>query len=47
MATDPVCGMQIDEKTATVKSKVNGKTVYFCCPHCKSNFEKDPSKFKI
>jgi YHS domain-containing protein len=47
MATDPVCGMEIDEKTATVKSKVNGTTVYFCCSHCQSNFAKDPSKFKI
>jgi len=47
MATDPVCGMHIDEKTATAKSKVNGQTIYFCCPTCKSRFDKDPSKFKI
>jgi len=47
MATDPVCGMQVDEKMATAKSKVNGKIVYFCCSHCQSSFEKDPSKFKI
>jgi YHS domain-containing protein len=47
MATDPVCGMQIDENTATVKSKAGGKIIYFCCSHCQSKFDKDPSKFKI
>ena len=46
MARDPVCGMQVDEKSG-VKSVVGGKEVYFCCSHCKSRFDKDPSKFKI
>lgn len=48
MVKDPVCGMEVDEKTGTVKSKVNGKFVYFCCPHCKSKFDKDQliSKFR-
>ena len=46
MARDPVCGMQVDEKSG-IKSVVGGKEVYFCCSHCKSRFDKDPSKFKI
>ncbi len=44
MAIDPVCGMQVDEKTSP-KSVFNGKEVYFCCPQCKSKFDKDPSRF--
>ena len=47
MATDPVCGMQVDEKAATAKSKFNDKIVYFCCSHCKDRFDKDPSTFSV
>jgi YHS domain-containing protein len=47
LAKDPVCGMEVDETTSNVKLKVDGKEVYFCCPICKSRFEKDPSKFRI
>ncbi|MDE1818634.1 MAG: YHS domain-containing protein [Thaumarchaeota archaeon] len=47
MVKDPVCGMEVDEKTSSVKSKVGGKEFYFCCSHCKSRFEKDPAKFKV
>ncbi|MEP6576478.1 MAG: YHS domain-containing protein [Nitrososphaerota archaeon] len=45
MARDPVCGMEVDESTASAKSKVGENVFYFCCPHCKSRFDKDPSKF--
>jgi xanthine dehydrogenase accessory factor len=41
----PVCGMEIEEHSQ-FKSKLDGKTIYFCCPHCKSRFDKDPAKFK-
>ncbi len=47
MAKDPVCGMHVDEKTPGAMSKFEGKTFYFCCPVCKSQFDKNPSKFKI
>jgi YHS domain-containing protein len=46
-AIDPVCKMEIDEKTSQFKSKVEGKEVYFCCPSCKSIFDKQPSKYKV
>ena len=46
MATDPVYGMQVDEKTSP-KSVFNGKEFYFCCSQCKSNFDKNPSKFGV
>jgi len=30
MAKDPVCGMNVNEKSATFKSEYKGKTYYFC-----------------
>ncbi len=47
MVVDPVCGMHVDEKTSNVKSRVDDKEIFFCCPNCKARFDKDPSKFKI
>jgi len=45
MPTDPVCGMEIGEDLQ-FKSNSGGKTIYyFCCPHCKLRFDKDPAKF--
>lgn len=45
MAKDPVCKMDVNEKTAKVKSDFNGKTYYFCNPNCKATFDKNPSKY--
>jgi YHS domain-containing protein len=45
MAIDPVCGMEVDEKTATIISVYKGKTYYFCAPGCKASFDKDPEKY--
>ncbi len=45
MAKDPVCKMDVNEKTAKLKSDYNGKTYYFCAPGCKSTFDKNPSKY--
>lgn len=45
MAIDPVCGMQVDEKTAAATYEYKGKTYYFCAPGCKASFEKDPEKY--
>jgi YHS domain-containing protein len=45
MAVDPVCKMEVDEKTAMFKAEYQGKTYYFCAPGCKKQFEKDPGKF--
>jgi len=47
MAIDPVCKMEIDEKTSQFRSKVEGKDVYFCCSSCKSIFDKQPSKYNV
>jgi YHS domain-containing protein len=45
MAQDPVCGMDVDEKTAPAKSEYKGKTYYFCSPGCKRDFDKSPEKY--
>ncbi len=45
MAKDPVCGMEVDEKTAPAKSEYMGKTYYFCSPGCKKAFDENPSKY--
>lgn len=45
MATDPVCRMTVDEKSAAGTSVYEGKTYYFCCQHCRTQFEKNPSAF--
>ncbi len=45
MAKDPVCGMQVDEKTAAGKSEYKGQTYYFCSASCKKSFDKEPEKY--
>jgi YHS domain-containing protein len=45
MAKDPVCGMQVDEKTAPAKSEYKGRTYYFCNPACKATFDKNPERY--
>lgn len=45
MAIDPVCNMEVDEKTAAATYEYKGKTYYFCAPGCKAAFEKDPEKY--
>lgn len=45
MAKDPVCGMEIDEKSAAGKTEYQGKTYYFCSPGCKKAFDKEPEKY--
>jgi uncharacterized protein len=43
-ATDPVCGMTVDQKTA-LRSEWEGRTYYFCSPGCKERFEADPARY--
>ena len=45
MATDPVCGMQVDERTAAGSSVYEGGNYYFCCAGCKKKFEANPSAY--
>ncbi len=45
MAKDPVCGMEVDEKTAAYKSMQENKVYYFCSVTCQSEFNKNPGKY--
>ena len=37
MAIDPICGMQVDERTG-LKADRGGTTFFFCCEHCRRKF---------
>ena len=45
MAKDPICKMDVDEKTAKWKTTHMGKTYYFCAPGCQKAFEANPHKY--
>ncbi len=45
MEKDPVCGMDVDPKSAAAQSDYKGKTYYFCAEGCKKAFEKEPEKY--
>lgn len=45
MATDPVCGMKVEEKTAAGQSSYAGKTYYFCSSTCKDTFDRSPDRY--
>lgn len=44
-ATCPVSGEEFTIAAATQHSEYKGKYVYFCCPGCKTRFDKDPEKY--
>jgi Cu+-exporting ATPase len=45
MEKDVVCGIQVDETTASNKSDYAGTTFYFCSPACKVKFDKRPEAY--
>ncbi|MEK6807573.1 MAG: heavy metal translocating P-type ATPase [Nanoarchaeota archaeon] len=45
MATDPICGMNVDEATAAITKIVNGKKYYFCSSNCLAAFEAPEKDF--
>lgn len=45
-ANDPVCGMAVDPSSARhTLALADGRTVYFCCPHCRAAFEREPERY--
>jgi Cu+-exporting ATPase len=40
MAKDPVCGMYVDDRTATITRTIRGNKWYFCSETCAMTFEK-------
>ena len=45
MAIDPVCGMEVDEKTAKHKAEYQDELYFFCAPGCKLMFEEEPEAY--
>lgn len=45
MAKDPICNMNVDEKTAKYTSEIKGDKIYLCSSACKQQFEQNPSKY--
>jgi YHS domain-containing protein len=46
MASDPVCGMEVDEESAATDGvQSSGVTYYFCSPKCRAAFEQEPEKY--
>jgi len=46
VAKDPVCGMFVDEKTATITRTIRGTKWYFCSETCAQTFEKPEVEIK-
>ncbi len=45
MEKDPVCGMQVDPKSAGGSVEWKGETYYFCSAGCQKQFEENPARF--
>jgi Cu+-exporting ATPase len=43
--TDPVCGMQVDERNSAGTSEYKDKTYYFCSQPCKQRFDATPERY--
>lgn len=41
---DPVCGMEVDEKSG-FRSERRGKAYLFCSAACKQAFDREPEKY--
>ena len=46
MATDPVCGMAVEQDPA-VSAESNGTKFFFCSRGCRSEFESSPGQFLV
>jgi YHS domain-containing protein len=45
IAQDPVCGMDVDRRTAKYTSEYQGQTYYFCSLLCLNAFEDNPERY--
>ena len=45
MATDPVCGMEVEPERAAGSSEYKGTTYYFCAGGCKDRFDTAPGRY--
>lgn len=47
MTKNPVCKMEVDEKTAAATSTYRGQTSHFCSAGCKKKFAQDPENTRL
>ena len=45
MKRDPVCNMEVDERSAAGRSQYQGQTYYFCSDGCKEKFDNNPQQY--
>lgn len=45
MATDPVCGMHVENEATAEKMEYRGITYYFCCSGCLNKFQDNPEQY--
>jgi Cu+-exporting ATPase len=45
MATDPVCGMQVNPATSRHRLEHGGQVFHFCCAGCRTKFQVDPDRY--
>lgn len=45
MIRDPVCKMEVNEKTAASTSTYRGQTYYFCSKECKEELDQEPEQY--
>jgi P-type Cu+ transporter len=42
---DPICGMDVDPKTARHRAEFEGRTYYFCAARCRQKFLNNPEQY--
>jgi YHS domain-containing protein len=45
MTTDPVCGIEVDERKTEFHAQFAGKKYSFCSEECRRDFEADPGGY--
>ena len=45
MAKEPVCNINIDEKTTKYTSEINRNKAYLCSANCRQQLKQNPSKY--
>jgi P-type Cu+ transporter len=45
MAIDPVCGMEVDDRSTKDRVTHEGTTYYFCSKDCKDEFQAAPEDY--
>ena len=46
LARDPVCGMNVDSRTAPYRLEQDATAVYFCSQHCLETFRANPQQYR-